>query len=44
MSTTSGVVSGEKRYKGSWKGKERGGADGRTDRRKQGVNKEKRGC
>ena len=42
--TTSGEVSRERRYKDSRKRKERGRADGRTDRRKKGVNREKRVC
>jgi len=42
--TTSGVVRGERLYKRWWKQAKGESTGGRTDRRKKGVNTEKRGC
>jgi hypothetical protein len=44
MRTTSGVVGGQRLHKNSWKMCEERRADGQTDRRKKGVNREKAGC
>jgi hypothetical protein len=44
METTRAMVRREWGYKYSWKRHERGSAGGRKDRRKKGVNREKRVC
>src|SRR6266852_7795168 len=44
MGTTSGVARGERLHKNWWKWVNGGSGGGRTDRRKQGANREKRGC
>jgi hypothetical protein len=42
--TTRGMADREKRHNPSWKKRNGRGGNARKDRRKKGVNREKRGC